>query len=80
MVVPSLDDIQHALNKATHYVLEVSRGVAQWGQDRTQQPVDSAHAVHIPASQLHNAKKPGTEEKSKHFCMILCIYKEDMNS
>lgn len=31
---PSLDEIQLALNKATQFVLEVSRGVAQWGQDR----------------------------------------------
>ena len=31
---PNLDEIQQVLNKATGYVLEVSRGIAQWGQDR----------------------------------------------
>ena len=33
---PSLDDIQTALNKVTSHVLEVSRGIAQWGQERFQ--------------------------------------------
>ncbi|XP_023932850.1 dynein heavy chain 8, axonemal [Lingula anatina] len=32
----SLDDIQQAINKASHYVLEVSKGVIQWGQQRYQ--------------------------------------------
>ena len=31
---PTLDDVQQAVNKATACVLEVSRGVAQWGQQR----------------------------------------------
>ena len=35
---PSLDDIQQALNKATTFVLEVSRGIARWGQERFYQP------------------------------------------
>ncbi|XP_069055280.1 dynein axonemal heavy chain 8 isoform X2 [Lepisosteus oculatus] len=29
---PSLDDIQQAINRLVHLVLEVSRGIAQWGQ------------------------------------------------
>ena len=44
VIKPSLDDIQQALNKATVCVLEVSRGVAQWGQKRyyvMQSPVSS---------------------------------------
>ena len=35
---PSLDDIQQTLNKATQLVLEVGRGIAQWGQVRYRQP------------------------------------------
>ncbi len=35
---PNLDEIQQALNKATQQVLEVSRGIAQWGQVRFRMP------------------------------------------
>ena len=35
---PNLDGIQQALNKATQHVLEVSRGIAQWGQTRFRMP------------------------------------------
>ena len=38
VIEPSLDDIQHALNKATQYLLEVSRGIGQWGQQRLRMP------------------------------------------
>ncbi|XP_070548103.1 dynein axonemal heavy chain 8-like [Ptychodera flava] len=47
---PSLDDIQHALNKVTSYVLEISRGVAQWGQKRYQMV-----EVHSKMSVTHHA-------------------------
>uniref|UniRef100_A0AAZ3PJI0 AAA+ ATPase domain-containing protein n=1 Tax=Oncorhynchus tshawytscha TaxID=74940 RepID=A0AAZ3PJI0_ONCTS len=33
VMVPSLDDIQQAINRLVHLVLEVSRGVARWGQE-----------------------------------------------
>ncbi|XP_064014378.1 dynein axonemal heavy chain 8 [Pogoniulus pusillus] len=32
VIVPSLDDIQQAINRMIQLILEVSRGVAQWGQ------------------------------------------------
>ncbi|XP_019405170.1 PREDICTED: dynein heavy chain 8, axonemal [Crocodylus porosus] len=32
VMVPSLDDIQQAINRMIQLILEVSRGVAQWGQ------------------------------------------------
>lgn len=35
---PSLDEVQQAVNKATHMVLAVSRGIARWGQQRYSQP------------------------------------------
>ena len=31
---PSLEDIQQAVNKACQVVLEVSKGLHQWGQER----------------------------------------------
>ena len=42
---PSLDDIQHALNKATQCVLAVSRGIAQWGQQRYRMPTEAEIAA-----------------------------------
>ncbi|PKU47169.1 dynein heavy chain axonemal [Limosa lapponica baueri] len=36
VMVPSLDDIQQAINRMIQLVLEVSRGVAQWGQRHLQ--------------------------------------------
>ena len=34
-MVPSLDDIQQAINRMIQLTLEVSRGVAHWGQQQT---------------------------------------------
>lgn len=31
-MVPSLDDMQQAINRMIQLILDVSRGVAQWGQ------------------------------------------------
>ncbi|NXE58453.1 DYH8 protein, partial [Calcarius ornatus] len=39
VIVPSLDDIQHAINRMIHLTLEVNRGVAQWGQRRLQKSI-----------------------------------------
>uniref|UniRef100_A0A8D0F655 Dynein axonemal heavy chain 8 n=1 Tax=Strix occidentalis caurina TaxID=311401 RepID=A0A8D0F655_STROC len=36
VIVPSLDDIQQAINRVIQLILEVSRGVAQWGQRHLQ--------------------------------------------
>ncbi|XP_074653701.1 dynein axonemal heavy chain 8-like [Tubulanus polymorphus] len=35
---PNLDEIQHALNLVSQCVLEVSRGICQWGQERFRKP------------------------------------------
>ena len=40
---PSLEDIQNALNKATQLVLDISKGVYQWGQDREKQHGSTIH-------------------------------------
>ncbi|NXY56258.1 DYH8 protein, partial [Callaeas wilsoni] len=39
VVVPSLDDIQQAINHMIQLTLEVSRGVAQWGQRHLQKSI-----------------------------------------
>ncbi|XP_030832172.1 dynein heavy chain 8, axonemal [Strongylocentrotus purpuratus] len=51
---PNLEDIQQALNKATTCVLEVSRGVAQWGQSRTR-PNEPAVTFEEPGKHRHGA-------------------------
>lgn len=37
-MVPSLHDIQQAINRMTQLILEVNRGVAQWGQRHLPKP------------------------------------------
>jgi len=49
VMLPSLDDIQQSLNKACQMVLDVSKGVFQWGQDR-----------HIIENFFATKKKPST--------------------
>ncbi|XP_064563086.1 dynein axonemal heavy chain 8 [Zonotrichia leucophrys gambelii] len=39
VIVPTLDDIQHAINRMIHFILEVNRGVAQWGQRHLQKSI-----------------------------------------
>ncbi|NXU62099.1 DYH8 protein, partial [Horornis vulcanius] len=39
VIVPSLDDIQQAINRMIHLTMEVSRGVAQWGQRHLQKSI-----------------------------------------
>ncbi|XP_072165822.1 dynein axonemal heavy chain 8-like [Diadema setosum] len=53
---PSLDDVQQALNKATACVLEVSRGVAQWGQKRFRPAVQPSVTFEEPGK--HRAAPP----------------------
>ncbi|NXY25637.1 DYH8 protein, partial [Atrichornis clamosus] len=48
-IVPSLDDIQQAINRMIQLTLDVSRGVAQWGQRHLQKPI---------------LKEPGTQQVS----------------
>ena len=55
VIKPSLDDIQQALNKATGCVLEVSRGVAQSGQNRFQ-VVESSQGGHFQPSHIDVCK------------------------
>ncbi|EPY76637.1 hypothetical protein CB1_001402002 [Camelus ferus] len=43
VMVPSLDDIQQAINRMIHLTLEVSRGVAHWGQQQSRHIKKVAH-------------------------------------
>ena len=57
---PSLDDIQQALNKSTSFVLEVSRGIAQWGQQRFRR-VDEEESGGKKTSAHHVHKAPADD-------------------
>ena len=35
---PALDEVQHTISRAVVLVLEVARGIAQWGQNRYRDP------------------------------------------
>ncbi|NXH93693.1 DYH8 protein, partial [Pachycephala philippinensis] len=39
VIVPSLDEIQQAINRMIHLTLEVNRGIAQWGQRHLQKSI-----------------------------------------
>ena len=49
VIQPSLDDIQQALNKCTQCLLEVSRGIGQWGQERFRLPTLSEREMAHPS-------------------------------
>ncbi|KAM9382937.1 dynein axonemal heavy chain 8 [Phaethornis superciliosus] len=50
VIVPSLDDMQQAINRVIHLVLEVSRGVAQWGQKHLQKSCLKRESTTRPVS------------------------------
>lgn len=51
-MVPSLDDIQQAINRLVHLVLEVSRGVARWGQEHHHEDKRKSGSKNQPPSYL----------------------------
>ncbi|KAJ7419451.1 hypothetical protein BTVI_25264 [Pitangus sulphuratus] len=63
-IVPSLDDIQQAINRMIHLILEVNRGVAQWGQRHLQKSILKPQPGTQQASSGKRAKKgeKGTED------------------
>ncbi|XP_032540330.1 dynein heavy chain 8, axonemal isoform X1 [Chiroxiphia lanceolata] len=58
-IVPSLDDIQQAINRMIHLILEVSRGVAQWGQRHLQKSILKPE----PGTQQASSGLPGKKAK-----------------
>ncbi|XP_042794572.1 dynein axonemal heavy chain 8 isoform X5 [Panthera leo] len=66
VMVPSLDDIQQAINRMIQLTLEVSRGVAHWGQQPTRQvkPVVTSPSRTTDLMHLNTTKPAKKEEKS----------------
>ncbi|XP_036073466.1 dynein heavy chain 8, axonemal isoform X6 [Rousettus aegyptiacus] len=68
VMIPSLDDIQQAINRMIQLTLEVSRGVAHWGQQQTRhiKPVISSSPSWTTADPTHpsTGKQFKKEEKS----------------
>ncbi|XP_045354025.1 dynein axonemal heavy chain 8 isoform X2 [Leopardus geoffroyi] len=65
VMVPSLDDIQQAINRMIQLTLEVSRGVAHWGQQPTRQvkPVVTSPSRTTDLMHLNTTKPAKKEEK-----------------
>uniref|UniRef100_H0ZBP1 Dynein axonemal heavy chain 8 n=1 Tax=Taeniopygia guttata TaxID=59729 RepID=H0ZBP1_TAEGU len=59
VIVPSLDDIQNAINRLIHLTLEVNRGVAQWGQRHLQKSILKTE----PGTQQAASAGFGSQEK-----------------
>nr|XP_021145140.1 dynein heavy chain 8, axonemal isoform X1 [Columba livia] len=64
IIVPSLDDIQQAINQVMQLILEVSRGVAQWGQRHVQKSNLKAEPGTWQASSA-GFGSPGKTDKGK---------------
>ncbi|XP_071074543.1 dynein axonemal heavy chain 8 [Dasypus novemcinctus] len=67
VMVPSLDDIQQAINRMIQLTLEVSRGVAHWGQQQTRHmksAIVSPTHTSTDVSHLSTGKQLKKEEKS----------------
>ncbi|XP_033874388.2 dynein axonemal heavy chain 8-like [Acipenser ruthenus] len=73
VMLPSLDDIQQAINRFVHLILEVTRGVAQWGQERVIK-------ITIPEENLNTAKTSKEENipkrKLKNFYHSVAEHKD----
>ncbi|XP_077760288.1 dynein axonemal heavy chain 8 isoform X1 [Canis aureus] len=65
VMVPSLDDIQQAINRMIQLTLEVSRGVAHWGQQQTRhiKPVVTSPSRTTTEVTHLNTAKPGKKEE-----------------
>uniref|UniRef100_A0A8C9TK44 Dynein axonemal heavy chain 8 n=1 Tax=Scleropages formosus TaxID=113540 RepID=A0A8C9TK44_SCLFO len=57
VMVPSLDDIQQAINRLVHLVLEVSRGVTRWGQERLRDEESKSNTTSLACID-QTARKP----------------------
>ncbi|NXH29664.1 DYH8 protein, partial [Myiagra hebetior] len=65
VIVPSLDEIQQAINRMIHLILEVNRGIAQWGQRHLQKSILKTEPGTQQASVAFGSqgKKPKKGEK-----------------
>ncbi|XP_064453637.1 dynein axonemal heavy chain 8 [Mirounga angustirostris] len=65
VMIPSLDDIQQAINRMIQLTLEVSRGVAHWGQQQTRHIKPAVTSPSRTATDVTpvNAAKPAKKEE-----------------
>ncbi|XP_006824996.1 dynein axonemal heavy chain 8-like, partial [Saccoglossus kowalevskii] len=81
---PSLDDIQLALNKAAAFVVEVNRGVAQWGQNRYKDPevvirLSDQHTTrkdNIPIEDSYDGLEPIAPQKLNNYYKSIADHKD----
>ncbi|KAM6954364.1 dynein axonemal heavy chain 8-like [Aplochiton taeniatus] len=72
VMVPSLDDVQQAINRLVTLMLEVSRGVARWGQQR------NLNRDTIKAGKLRNFYQSVAEHKD--ICKLVVLLNSSVNS
>uniref|UniRef100_F7EDE6 Dynein axonemal heavy chain 8 n=1 Tax=Monodelphis domestica TaxID=13616 RepID=F7EDE6_MONDO len=91
VMIPSLDDIQQAINRMIQLTLEVSRGVAHWGQQQVRHVKAAVSPTHgslglrsksyeeiIPARKLKNFY-PGVAEH-KDIAKLVLLLSSSVNS
>lgn len=62
VMVPSLDDIQQAINRMIQLTLDVSRGVVHWGQQHLQKSKETLDSnIPLTPSTVKAAKKEESE-------------------
>uniref|UniRef100_A0A8C9WHP3 Dynein axonemal heavy chain 8 n=1 Tax=Scleropages formosus TaxID=113540 RepID=A0A8C9WHP3_SCLFO len=82
VMVPSLDDIQQAINRLVHLVLEVSRGVTRWGQERLRDEESKASGksysfiIHTYSNTTSLACIDQTARKPKNFYQGVADHKD----
>lgn len=66
-MVPSLDDIQQAINCMIQLILEVSHGVAQWGQRHLKKSSlkPESHTQQVPSKGFTLSRKKSKKGESK---------------
>ncbi|XP_053918562.1 dynein axonemal heavy chain 8 isoform X2 [Cuculus canorus] len=65
LIVPSLDDIQKAINRLIRLILEVNRGVAQWGQKCLQKSSLKAESAILQVSSVAFGSQGKTAKKEE---------------
>ncbi|CAB1339925.1 unnamed protein product [Coregonus sp. 'balchen'] len=84
VMVPSLDDIQQAINRLVHLVLEVSRGVTRWGQEHHHKGKPKSGTEHkdicklvvLLTSAVNSLRKPASDVL-KQFHPFKVVWAED---
>jgi dynein heavy chain len=67
VMVPALDEIQQALNKSVAMILNVSKSIVSWGQDRTQEPSQLRNYYQLVSENKDVTKFIGTLSSAINF-------------